>query len=95
MSELSYAAWLGVGWEGATQAPEHKKGKVPLLQTEFLEPCTEAAARRAPISLMPFPPPPASLLIVNPNVSGSQLSLEAVYFSASLATTLVKATVIL
>lgn len=41
-------------WEGATQTLENKKGKVPV----FLETCTEAAAGRALISLMPpFPTP--------------------------------------
>ena len=87
------------GWVWAGKGPPRlqstRKGKFPFCRQNFWNLALKQQARRAPISLMPFPPPPASLLIVNPNVSGSQLSLEAVYFSASLATTLVKATVIL
>ena len=79
--------WVWIG-KGPPRFQRTRKGKLPS-RVRILGPGTEAPARRAHISLMPFSPPPASLAIVNPKVSGSQLPLESVYFSASLAKTTV------
>lgn len=79
--------WVWIG-KGHPDSREQERESC-LQESEFLGPGTEAPARRAPISLMPFSPPPGSLPIVNPKVSGSQLPLESVYFSASLAKTTV------
>lgn len=89
VSELSYAAGLGMDWEGATQTPENKKGKVAYKSQNFWGLALKHQPGGHPFLWCPFHHLLASLLIVNPKVSGSQLPLESVYFLASLVKTTV------
>lgn len=89
VSELSGTeGWVWIG-KGPPRLQRIRKGKVAHKSQNFWGLHWSTSQEGTHFSDDLFTTPPASLLIVNPKVSGSQLPLESVYFLASLVKTTV------